>query len=140
MRIGDNMYNIIFYEKPNGKSEIWDFLENLRIKSAKNKDARIQYKQIALYIELLQNNGTLLPDSVTKHITEDIWELRPGNNRIFYFYHTDNSFVLLHIFRKRTQKTPQREIEKAKRERDDYLARRKDVLAYENLDGLQTPC
>ena len=34
------------------------------------------------------------------------------------------SFVLLHQFRKKSQKTPKREIEKAKRERDDYLLRR----------------
>lgn len=72
-------YEIIFYERENGKSEIWDFLEELRLKSLKNKNARIQYKQMLLYIELLQNNGTLLPNNITKHIEEDIWELRPGN-------------------------------------------------------------
>ena len=33
-------YNIIFYEKQNGKSEVFDFLENLRIKSSTSKDAR----------------------------------------------------------------------------------------------------
>lgn len=55
MRIGDTMtYKIIFYEKENGKSEIWDFLEKLRKKSITNKDARIQYKQVTLYIELLR--------------------------------------------------------------------------------------
>lgn len=117
-------YNIIFYEKKNGESEVWNFLETLRQKSSTSKDARIQYKQIALYIELLQNNGTRLPENITKHIDEDIWELRPGFNRIFYFYYDDNTFVLLHSFRKKTQKTPQREIEKAKSERDDYLSQK----------------
>lgn len=127
MRIGDTMaYNIIFYEKENGESEIWNFLEKLRKKSATNKDARIQYKQTALYIELLQKNGTMLPDNVTKHIDENIWELRPGNNRIFYFYCDENDFILLHSFRKKTQKTPRREIEKAKAERNDYLSRKED--------------
>lgn len=33
-------------------------------------------------------------------------------------------FVLLHQFRKKSQKTPKREIEKAKAERDDYLRRK----------------
>lgn len=32
--------------------------------------------------------------------------------------------VRLHQFRKKTQKTPKREIERAKAERDDYLARK----------------
>lgn len=126
-------YNIIFYEKETGKSEIFDFLETLRKKALKSKDARIQYKQIALYIELLQENGTLLPENITKHIVENIWELRPGNNRIFYFYHEENSFVLLHSFRKRTKKTPRREIEKAKAERDDYLFQ-KEKKTYENME------
>ena len=80
------MYTVEFYEKADGNSELWDFLEDLRKKAANNKDARIQYKQISLYIELLQSKGTRLPDNITKHLEEDIWELRPGNNRVFYFY------------------------------------------------------
>ena len=125
-------YEIIFYERENGKSEIWNFLEDLRQKSVKSKNARIQYKQILLYIELLQNNGTLLPNNITKHIEDNIWELRPGSNRIFYFYFDKNTFVLLHSFRKKTQKTPSREIAKAKAERDYYLSRKK-VYDYENM-------
>jgi phage-related protein len=120
------MYTVIFYEKISGESELWDFLEKLRIKSAKSKDARIQYNQITLYIQLLQNNGTMLPDKITKHLEENIWELRPGNNRIFYFYYENDAFVLLHQFRKKSQKTPRREIDKAKAERDDYLARKEN--------------
>ena len=39
------MYNIEFYEDANGHSELWDFFEELRLKAATNKDARIQPKQ-----------------------------------------------------------------------------------------------
>ena len=118
------MYNVEFYETQDGKSQIWEFLEDLRIKAATSKDARIQHKQASLYIELLQQNGTRLNENITKHLEDGIWELRPGNNRVFYFFFQDNTFVLLHQFRKKTQKTPKREIEKAKRERDDYLSRK----------------
>ena len=118
------MYNVEFYETQDGKSQIWEFLEELRIKAATSKDARIQHKQASLYIELLQQNGTRLNENITKHLEDGIWELRPGNNRVFYFFFQDNTFVLLHQFRKKTQKTPKREIEKAKRERDDYLFRK----------------
>ena len=118
------MYTIEFYEDNKGESELWDFLEKLRLKAKTSKDARIQYKQISLYIQLLQENGTCLPENITKHISDGIWELRPGNNRIFYFFYKDNTFVLLHVFRKKTQKTPLREIERAKAERKDYLERK----------------
>ena len=120
------MYNVEFYETQDGKSQIWEFLEDLRIKAATSKDARIQHKQASLYIELLQQNETRLNENITKHLEDGIWELRPGNNRVFYFFFQDNTFVLLHQFRKKTQKTPKREIEKAKRERDDYLFRKEN--------------
>lgn len=118
------MYTVEFYETRNGQCPVWEFLENLRIKSASNKDARIQHKQASLYIELLQQNGTRLNDNITKHLEDGIWELRPGNNRVFYFFYENNTFVLLHQFRKKSQKTPKREIEKAKSERIDYLSRK----------------
>ncbi len=127
------MYTIQFYEDPAGKSEIWDFLEELRTKAATSKDARIQYKQISLYIQLLQDNGTRLSENITKYLEDGIWELRPGNNRVFYFFYKDNTFVLLHQFRKKSQKTPQRELKKAKAEREDYLAR-KEAIKNEDLE------
>ena len=74
-----------------------------------------------LYIELLSKNGNNLPDDVIKHIEDEIWELRPGKNRVLYFFYKDNKYVLLHHFVKKTQKTPKREIERAKREMVEYI-------------------
>lgn len=118
------MYEIEFYETEDGKCPIWDFLEALRLKAPTNKDARIQHKQASLYIELLQQNGTHMNAEITKHLDDGIWELRPGNNRVFYFFYQNDTYVLLHQFRKKSQKTPKREIEKAKTERNDYLHRK----------------
>jgi len=73
-------FTVEFYEKPNGQSDVWDFLEELRNKSTTNKDARIQYKQLILYIQLLQDHGTILPDNVAKHLEEDIWENRKSKS------------------------------------------------------------
>ena len=118
------MYEIEFYETEDGKCPICDFLEALRLKAPTNKDARIQHKQASLYIELLQQNGTHMNAEITKHLDDGIWELRPGNNRVFYFFYQNDTYVLLHQFRKKSQKTPKREIEKAKTERNDYLRRK----------------
>ena len=38
--------------------------------------------------------------------------------------YTVEFYVLLHHFRKKSQKTPDREIERAKQERKDYLLRK----------------
>lgn len=103
------MFNIEFYSTADGVSELWDFLDDLQKKAVTNKDARIQHKQITQYIQLLEDHGTRLGEPVTKHLEEDIWELRPGNNRVLFFYHKDNTYVLLHQFRKKTQKAPRQE-------------------------------
>ena len=100
------MYTVEFYETQDGECQVWDFLEGLRLKAATNKDARIQHKQASLYIELLQQNGTRMNENITKHLEDGIWELRPGNNRVFYFFFQNDTFVLLHQFRKKSQKTP----------------------------------
>ena len=78
------MFNIEFYSTADGTSELWDFLDGLQQKSVKSKDARIQHKQILLYIQLLEDHGTRLGENITKHLEDDIWELRPGNNRVLY--------------------------------------------------------
>ena len=80
------MIQIEFYEDRHGFSEVWNWLEDLRIKGRSVKDARIQYKQVLYSIQLLADNGTMLPDTIVKHLDEDIWELRPGNNRVLFFF------------------------------------------------------
>ena len=83
-------------------------------------------KSIAFQVDP-NRNITMMKDAVeaiTKHLEDDIWELRPGSNRVLYFFHKDDTYVLLHQFRKKTQKTPRREIDKAKAERDDWIARK----------------
>ena len=117
------MFDVVFYEDESGYSELYEQLQELVKYSESNKDARIQLKQITLHIELLKNQGAKLPNNITKFLKDDIWELRPGHNRILYFYFKDYKFVLLHMFRKKTQKTPKQEIEKAKREMNDYKSR-----------------
>lgn len=128
------MYTIEFYEDSRGYSAIWQFMEDLRAKALSNKDARIQYKQIALYLNLLEQNGTYLPESIVKYISDGIWELRPGNNRILFFTYVNNTFVLLHHFRKKSQKLPKKEFDQAFRNRTQYIARQEEN--HENLAKL----
>lgn len=128
------MYTIEFYEDSRGNSDIWQFMEALRVKALNNKEARIQYKQIALCLNLLEEKGTYLPESIVKYLTDGIWELRPGNNRILFFAYFNNTFVLLHHFRKKNQKLPKKEFEQAVRNRTQYLAKQEGN--YENLAKL----
>ena len=67
--------------------------------------------------------GTQLGSPYIKHIDGDIWELRPLSDRIFFVGWMGGGFVLLHQFVKKTQKTPKREIEQARRELADLKER-----------------
>ncbi len=117
------MFEIVFYRSKNGESKIEDMLDNLGNKAKKNKDARINREKILAYIHVLSEYGTRVGKPEVKHIDGEIWELRPLKNRIFFFYWKDNRIVLLHHFRKKSQKTPPKEIKKAKSNLKDFLER-----------------
>lgn len=114
--------NIEFYEDKNGKSEIIEYIEDLRNKK-ENKDARIKLAKITSYIDQLSNKGLQLGQPYIKHIDGEIWELRPLRDRIMFASWCNNKFILLSVFMKQTQKTPKKEIEKAKRLLEDYKKR-----------------
>ena len=115
------MHDIIFYSDRRGKAPVEELIHKLS--ASKGKDSRINLNKILDYIDALAENGTDLPEKYCKHLQGDIWELRPINNRVLFAGWVDNSFVRLHPFVKKTQKTPQREIDKAQRELDDFRER-----------------
>lgn len=105
----------------NGKSEIAEYLHQLQNKP--NKDNRIKFNKITTYIDKLQKYGLSIGEPYIKKIDNEIWELRPLRDRIMFATWCNNKFILLNVFMKDTQKTPKREIEKAKRLLEDYKKR-----------------
>lgn len=115
------MYNIYFYKDRHGKEPLLDYLRDLA--STDSKDSRIKLNKINDYIKILQAEGTRAGEPFVKHIEGDIWELRPLKDRIFFISWLNNSFILLHHFRKKSQRTPLSEIKKARRELKDIIER-----------------
>jgi len=72
-------------------------------------------------LRLLQEFGPELALRHARRIEGRLWELRPGDNRLFYILYFDETFVILHGFRKQTMKTPEREIETALRRMHELL-------------------
>lgn len=114
-------YTVHFYKDKKGNKPVIEYLEELS--KNKDKDSRIKINKINDYIEALKEYGTSLTEPYIKHIEGEIWELRPLRDRIFFVAWVNDSFVLLHHFMKKTQKTPSKEIEKAKRELADLKER-----------------
>ena len=115
------VHNIYFYKDKNGNEPVLEYMRELA--SKKGKDSRIKLNKINDYIELLSQHGTRAGEPYLKYLDAEIWELRPLRDRILFVAWIDGSFVLLHHFMKKTQKTPKREIEQAKRELADLKER-----------------
>lgn len=114
------MFKIVFYENSSGKSEVRDYLNSLR-----SKGSSTLWDIINRHLRKLEAHGTRIGSPTVKHIEGKLWELRPSNNRIFFFYWKDDTLVLLHYFIKKTQKTPKKEIQKALSNMEDFLDRNK---------------
>ena len=117
------MYDVIFYSDNKGNEPIKDYINELRQRSYTDKNAKINFNKIVAYIDILCEKGTQVGEPVAKHLNGDIWELRPLDNRILLAYYKDNQFILLHYFVKKTNKTPPREIDQAKRNLADFIER-----------------
>ena len=118
------MFNVFFYSDKNGIEPVFEYIKDLANKN--DKDSRIKATKIGDYIKYLKRMGHKAREPYVKHLDEEIYELRPIRDRILYAAWDGNSFILLHIFLKDTQKTPKREIEQAKRNLADYRERIKD--------------
>lgn len=108
--------------RENGKIPVQDFLYSLAPK--------LRAKAFS-DIELLRNMGNELREPYVKPIkgreNKGLYELRfkfsSDIARIFYFTYHNNKFVLLHGFIKKTMKTPESEIRKARKYMEDYKRR-----------------
>ena len=118
------MHKIYYYKATNGKAPVTDYLSKLASRS--DKDSRIKFNKITSYIYALAEKGTQIGMPYVKHLEGELWELRPLRDRILFIAWIDGGFLLLHHFMKQTQKTPQREIEQAKRNFVEWKERNSD--------------
>jgi len=100
------MMEIDFYEMPSGKCPV--------IIKIKELDIKIQ-KKIIKRIENLktENINELLKVEIVKKLEDNLFELRPYGYRLTFIVHK-NQYKILTIFKKQGNKTPKKEIEKAK--------------------------
>lgn len=117
------MYEVYFYQDKNGNEPVRNYLNDLEQKSLSNKEDRVKFNKIDQYIEILRMYGTTAGEPYMKHLEGEIWELRPLRDRILFFYYEKGAFILLNCFMKKTQKTPKKEIAKAKKLINDFKKR-----------------
>lgn len=113
-------WETIPYTKQNGEEPVTLFLNSLYPK---------EKAKVLRSLQLLEEFGLTLQGPHKAYLVDGIHELRTklASNiyRITLYFVEDNKVVLLHGFQKKTQKTPPREIARAKQYRDDYLTRQR---------------
>ena len=112
--------DIYFYVDDRGQRPVRDFIDSLPL--------RDQAKVLA-YCDELKKQGHNLRRPMADYLGEGIYELRPKDNRIFYFFFLKDSAVLLHSLRKKTDKIRSGDLNLC-------LKRRQEVEAGASLERL----
>lgn len=118
------MFQIKKYKTESGKCPLDEFVKELLSSGQREEILKIKF-----YIELLEKlgEGVLSNSNWAKYLGDGIYELRPKSTRVLYIFCDDNNaYILLHGFKKKQQKTPKCEIDRAKKEANDYIRRIKD--------------
>ena len=116
--MGDQ-WQILFYKTPQGDSPVREFVLSLEAKAqSKVRDS----------IKLLAEFGVHLGFPHVKKLTGTaLWELRivgSDSIRVLYIAITGKNFLLLHGFKKKQDKTPQKEIKAAESRLTEFRLRK----------------
>ncbi len=115
-------FEVVFYAKANGNEPAKEFILKL--------DKKMRVKMLRT-IQILAQNGPLLREPYYKALDNGIFELRAkvGSDisRVLYFFILGRQIVLTNGFVKKSQNTPETEIERVKRYRKDFLARKEQA-------------
>ena len=111
-------YTLEFHETETGSCPVADFLISLPAKAR---------RKATTYFEVLEEGGPNLREPYTKHLRDGLYELRcqcgQDTMRFIFFYFENRIIVATNGFRKKTCKTPGRELRLADERRKDYVRR-----------------
>ena len=105
-------WTVVYYSDERGWFPVLEFLSDLPL---------CERAAVVHDIKLLEEFGLQTPGVL--HVEGSLWEIKSGAERIFYATYTGKRFVLLHGYKKKSQKAPRREIETAKRRLVDFRER-----------------
>lgn len=109
-------FTVEFYETKHGRRPAEEFLNELDIKMR---------GKLVMILKVLQEKGMQLREPYSKYLEDGIFEIRgkvgSDISRVLYFFYYDGRIVLTNGFIKKSQKTPDLEIRKAKAYRKDFL-------------------
>lgn len=114
LKIHERQYTIHAVCDDHGKAALLDFLEGLGANLHSNRDGMLHL------LERCSETGPPQNSELKHHLGDGIFELRKGQLRVLYFTDKGKVIICSHGLIKKSQKTPKRDIEAAKRARLRY--------------------
>lgn len=90
----------------------FEILTDVRVKEFIDSLDNGRKTRIDRVYSLFERYGRFLPGKYLKKLTSDVWELRPGDIRLFLGIKGSKAYVVHGIYKK-TQKTPKKDLELA---------------------------
>lgn len=112
--------SIYFFIDKSGDNPVKEFIDKLSLK---------EQAKIKAYLDELKNQGHNLRRPMADYLGDGIYELRPRDNRFFYFFYLRENVVLLHAIRKKTNKIPVADMELC-------IKRKKEIENLGNVEKL----
>ena len=112
------MYSVVFHRRRNGAIPYEEYVRSVYRAGQKTEAARIR-----AFVERLGQDGSQrLVERRWAEKMNDVWQLRAGQHRIFYFRHSEaERYVVLNGYRKRSRQTPRSELARAEGLRAEHL-------------------
>lgn len=96
---------VFFYTKSSGKSPVLDYIDDLNLKDK---------TKLLGCLESIEQMGFESPRVEFRQIEGKLWEIKiklsSGGHRIFYVTLGKTRMILLHAYKKQSQKAPKKEI------------------------------
>lgn len=113
--------DILYYSDRRGCQQVNDWIQHIK------KHEKALYRKFYNRQVLLSKIGKALQSRQRTHSdikqlkgTDDIWQLRVNDDRILFFFSFD-TIVMTNQFRKKQDDTPQSEIDRAEKRKEDWL-------------------
>jgi len=98
---GDMLKGVYYFIDEDGRSPVKEFIGSL---------TEIEQARVYAYISELKNRGHIMRRPMADYLRDGIYELRPRDNRIFYFFYMRDRAVLVHAITKHVKKIPEADL------------------------------
>ncbi len=94
----DRLKGVYFFVDKDGNRPVKEFIHSLTQK---------EQAKVYAYIAELKKQGNNLRRPMADYLEDGIYELRPKDNRFFYFFYLRDRAVLVHAIKKHVKKVPE---------------------------------